>query len=202
MNKLIFKYGTMGSGKTLDLIARVYHERSCGREVLVCKPALDNRETDIRTRVGLELKVDKFIGKTEEEMTSETCITLFDPAWKYIQNNTYDFIFIDEAQFLGSLDIDGFRNLVDNKNTTIICYGLKTDFRGDLFEGSRALFELADDLIEIESSCKYCNNKALFNMRIINGKATIEGDSIDLGGDEKYIAVCSQCYYKNIGKGE
>lgn len=202
MGKLIFKYGTMSSGKTLELIAKVYHERSCGRKVIVCKPKIDNRQKDIETRAGLSIKVDKIIGNIEEKSITEHSIELFDPTIEYIKKEIPDFVFIDEAQFLQPQEVYDLNYITNIYPIDIICYGLKTDFKQKLFKGSKTLLELADDIIEIESTCKLCNKyrarKATCNMRIQDGKPVIEGNSIQLGSDDKYIAVCSKCYYNEM----
>lgn len=182
---LIFKYGTMGSGKTIECLTKIYYERSKGNKVIVSKSSIDTRDPGIiKSRAGLEINID----------CSILDILLKDPL-------SYDnkYIIIDEAQFLTKGRVQLLREIA-NLNTTIICYGLKTDFLGNLFPGSQTLLELSDEIIEISSTCKLCNNKAMFNMRVIDGKPVFTGEVIKSGGDSLYIAVCSSCYYKAKGK--
>lgn len=181
---LTFKYGVMGSGKTIECITKIYHERSKGNKVLVIKPKLDTRSEYIESRAGLRVEIDydeTFLLRSRE-------ITKI---------QEYDFIIVDEAQFLEDYYINLLR-LYANDGIKVICYGLKTDFKTKLFTGTQRLIEIANNIIEIESSCKYCNNKAIFNMRLNNGVPIFKGEAIKTGGDESYVAVCSKCYYDAI----
>lgn len=180
MGKLIFKYGTMGSGKTAECLMKIYHEESKGNQVWVWKPKLDARTRYIETRIGLQREVDYFIPEKKSDLIDDDYGRVL--------------LFIDEAQFLTEKQVKNLRDASNKFPYTIYCYGLKTDFQGKLFEGSKALLELADDIIEIESSCQNCNNKAIFNMRLIDGKPIFSGKQIDCGGDEKYKSVCAECY--------
>lgn len=179
MGKLIFKYGTMGSGKTLECLTKIYHERSKGKTVLTVKPSIDKRSKFIKSRIGLKIKAD--------------CNESFLIEKKKIEE--YDFIIVDEAQFLAKESINLLR-LYANNGIEVICYGIKSDFKTNLFPGAKRLFEIADNIIEIESTCKYCHHKAIYNMRLINNKPIFEGEPIQIGGDESYVAVCSKCYLK------
>jgi len=186
MGKLIFKYGCMGSGKTAEFLMKAYHEESKGNRVWVWKPALDSRQSKITSRIGLNREVDWLIPKEENDLINDDYGEVL--------------LLIDEAQFLTEAQVLSLREGTINFPYTVICYGLKTDFKGQLFPGAKALLESADSIIEIESSCKYCNNKAIFNMKIINNMPVFTGESIDCGGDEKYTAVCSKCYYEAKNK--
>ena len=103
-------------------------------------------------------------------------------------------ILVDEAQFLDSIAIDKLRGVATHWDIPVICYGLRTDFRGQLFEGARRLLELADAIEELKSTCNFCNRKAIFNLKIMGGIATLDGPCIDLGAEEKYLPACSRCY--------
>jgi len=181
MGKLIFKYGTMGAAKSAEALIKIHYERAKGNKVLTVKPKLDTRDKNIKSRIGLETKVDIYP------------IGLVDIV---IKQPNYDFIIVDEAQFLASVEVDRLRAIADQQKTIVICYGLKSDFRTCLFEGSNALLSLADEIVEIESTCSYCNNKAIFNMRVDKeGNGVLSGNSIQCGGTAKYKPVCSSCYY-------
>ena len=106
-------------------------------------------------------------------------------------------ILVDEAQFLGSYQIDQLRMVTDSFNIPVICYGLRTDFRTNLFPGSRRLLELADSIEEVETTCHYCANKAILNLKHVNGVADTSGPTVQLGAEEKYYPTCFGCYRKS-----
>ena len=101
---------------------------------------------------------------------------------------------VDEAQFLPARIIDQLRDLTVDHDVPVICYGLRTDFRAELFAGARRLFELADSIEEVKVTCYYCGRKAVFNLRLLDGEPIFEGPQIDLGADEKYVPVCWRHY--------
>ncbi|MDE7236947.1 MAG: hypothetical protein K2N66_03890, partial [Paramuribaculum sp.] len=105
-----------------------------------------------------------------------------------------DWILVDEAQFLTATQVDQLARIVDDFGSNVICYGLRTDFQSRLFEGSRRLFEIADTIDEIKSTCT-CGRKTIVNARIdANGDIVTEGAQVEIGGDERYIAVCRKCW--------
>ena len=105
-----------------------------------------------------------------------------------------DWILIDEAQFLCEEQVDQLARIVDDFGTNVICYGLRTDFQSRLFEGSRRLFEIADSIDEIKSTCN-CGRKTIVNARIdAKGDFVVEGAQVEIGGDDRYIAVCRKCW--------
>jgi len=109
-------------------------------------------------------------------------------------------ILVDEAQFLTSEQVEELGAIADTKNINVICYGLRTDFQSRLFDGSKRLFELADTIEEIKSSCS-CGSKTIMNARInYDGNIIDEGDQIVVGGEDKYIALCRACYFSKLGK--
>lgn len=186
MAKLYFRYGAMGSAKTLNLLAVAHNYRQQNKKVLLIKPALDVRfgKENIRSRAGLENTAD---------ILMETNTNLLD----------YDFtgiscLLVDEAQFLLESHVDQFREITLTKSIPIICYGLRADFRSRLFEGSRRLMEIADAIEEVKSTCFFCERKATMSLKHINGVATIEGPSIELGTAEKYYPACYYCYKSQI----
>jgi thymidine kinase len=186
MAKLYFRYGTVGSAKTLNLLAVTHNYQQQNKRVLLIKPKLDTRfgDEDVTSRAGLTKKADFLV--TEQ--------TVFDS--HDFKGN--DCILVDEAQFLGKSIIDQLRTIASTHNIPVICYGLRTDFRGNLFEGSKRLFEVADSIEEIKTTCSFCNRKAIFNLKLVDGKPTLTGPSIELGAEEKYLPACSTCYRNQL----
>ena len=181
MAKLYFRHGTVGSAKTLNLLAVAHNYIQQGKKIKVGVPKIDTRfgEGVIKSRAGLERKADFIVGKdclNYEYFAASCCILL------------------DEAQFLSKEEVSWFRDLTRELNIPVICYGLRTDFRTLAFEGSLRLFELADSIEEIKTVCTYCSGKAIFNLKHSNGIPTITGPSIDLGIEDKYLPACYECY--------
>lgn len=107
-------------------------------------------------------------------------------------------ILVDEAQFLDPAHIDQLRLATTLWHVPVICYGLRTDFRTNLFPGSKRLLELADEVEEVEMTCHYCPNKAILNLKHVNGIADTAGPTVQLGAEEKYYATCFACYHKHV----
>lgn len=189
MAKLYFRYGTVGSAKTLNLLAVAHNYRQQGKEILLIKPELDTRfgREIIRTRAGIEMSADVLAPATGQ-------IPL--PALDDIAC-----LLVDEAQFLAPPAIDQLHKIAHAAmaysaptGIPVICYGLRTDFRQDLFPAARRLFELADSIEEVKTTCHYCLQKATFNLKLCDGAATFAGPSVELGCEEKYLPVCGRCY--------
>jgi thymidine kinase len=182
MAKMYFRYGTVGSAKTLNLLAVAHSYGQQNKQVFVIKPALDNRfgELIVKSRAGLEREADLLVEPD----------TRLDPA----QFKGVHCILVDEAQFLRSQLIDQLRRFANELDIPVICYGLRSDFRTKLFEGSQRLLELADEISEIKTTCYFCNTRALFNLKFLNGQPTLEGPSVELGSEEKYLPACAHCY--------
>lgn len=189
MAKLYFKYGAMGSSKTAQALITKFNYEEKGMRVLLLKPAVDTRdgETIVKSRIGLE-SVALVFGRDAN---------LFDII-RYNDIARYpDAVIIDEAQFLTRKQVEQLRMAVDKENIAVLCFGLRTDFQIRLFEGSKALFELADSISEIKSVCK-CGNKTSVNARIDkDGKIITDGEQVDIGGNEKYVSMCYKCYMRN-----
>lgn len=181
MAKLYFRYGTVGSAKTLNLLAVAHNYRQQGRRVLLVKPALDTRFgiDAIKTRAGLEAPADILVPATGP---------LVLPAL-----NDVACVLVDEVQFLRVSDIDELRR-VAIAGVPVICYGLRADFRRQSFPASTRLFELADSIEEVKTTCNFCLRKAIFNLKLLDGKPTLAGPSVELGCEEKYLPVCAACY--------
>lgn len=189
MAKLIFNYSAMGSGKTMDLLRTAFNYEENGLKVLVMKPSVDTKGGDsIVTRVGMSRKVDYLIdvGTNIIDMISDKL-------------DGVSCIFIDEAQFLSEQQVIDLFIISNNYDVPIICYGLRTDFRGNLFPGSSKLLGIAEELHEFKSLCN-CGEIARYNARRVNGKYIVDGDSVLIDGtsDIEYVPLCASCYVKNI----
>lgn len=186
--KLYFRYGTMGSAKTALLLTTAYNFEERGMRYVCMKPVVDTRENAnvIRSRIGIERECMWIYHDSDlYEMASQ----LAEKAGGII-----DWFLVDEAQFLTAEQVDQLSRVVDDYGSNVICYGLRTDFKTRLFEGSRRLFEIADTIDEIKSTCS-CGHKTIVNARIdANGDIVSEGQQVEIGGDERYIAVCRKCW--------
>ncbi len=187
MAKLYFRYGTVGSAKTLNLLAVAHNYERQGKRVIVLKPAVDTRfgASRVASRAGLDRQADLLL---EPETGLPT--TLFDSC---------HCILVDEAQFVSAFVIDQLREITAARDIPVICYGLRNDFRTRLFEGSRRLLELADSIEELKTTCAYCNRKAVFNLKSVDGKPTLDGPSQTLGCEELYLPACHTHYVEKLG---
>lgn len=188
IGKLYFRYGTMGSAKTAILLTTAYNFEERGMSYLCLKPSIDIREKRnvIRSRIGIERECTWIYPETNifENVKNMITDTQFHPDW----------ILVDEAQFLTEEQVDQLALIVDQYSINVICYGLRTDFKTKLFEGSRRLFEIADSIEEIKSTCN-CGRKTIVNARIDrNGDIIIEGEQVEIGGNDRYISVCRKCW--------
>ena len=178
MAKLYFRYGTMDSAKSMNLLAVAHNYRKQGKRVLLVKPRLDTRfgATKISSRCGLEADADLTIDED----------TALDPR----DFAGLDCVLVDEAQFLAPSVIEDLRRITVEPGVPVICYGLRTDFQTKLFPGAQRLMELADRIEEVKVTCQYCAKKAICNLRFVNGTPTVVGPQIQLGADESYAPVC------------
>lgn len=186
--KLYFRYGTMGSAKTAILLATAYNFEERHLNFVCMKPVIDNRENDsvIRSRIGIERRCEWIYPDSD----------LYESARDRYNNDheVVDWYLVDEAQFLSEAQVDQLAHIVDDYGSNVICYGLRTDFQSHLFEGSRRLFELADTIDEIKSTCN-CGRKTIVNARIdAEGNFVQEGAQVEIGGNDKYVAVCRKCW--------
>ncbi len=189
MAKLYFRHGTVGSAKTLNLLAVAHNYRQQGKKILLMKPDLDNRfgKDRIKSRAGLESQADLLI--------------LNEKSLQGLDYTGISCILVDEVQFLPPKAIEELRRITLDWNIPVICYGLRTDFKSHLFEGTLRLMELADSIEEVKATCFYCNRKSIMNLKHVNGVATNEGPVVDLGAEEKYFPTCFNCYRREIDKG-
>lgn len=189
--RLKFCFGAMGCGKTRKLQGNYYSKIEDGFEVLVMKPMIDKKGDDkTLARDGNIVCVDIMI-KEEDN--------IYFLVAKYLLEHSVDFILIDEAQFLKSHHVDELSDVVDIFGINVVCYGLRTDFQGYLFEGSKRLLELSDDLELIKRQCS-CGNDKIYNMRLDDGVPVFEGEVVAIDGiDATYQSLCRKCY-KNMRK--
>jgi thymidine kinase len=187
MAKLYFRYGAMGAGKTMDILKVAYNYEERGQKVIILKPRQDTRDgkMTIKSRVdGLQREggiLEDFMEKSEEEI------------------RTYDCILVDEAQFCSKEQVFFFAYVVDDLNVPVICYGLRTDFQLNLFEGSKWLFALADTIEETKTIC-WCGKKATTNARFNEHGIVKTGEQIMLGGNDSYISLCRKHFCEgNLG---
>ena len=190
MSKLYFRYGAMNSGKSTNLmqVAHNYEER--GMKVVLIKPSTDKKGGDkLVSRLGVERKVDLLINDDQN---------VYEEVKKW-EDNKYkiDCILVDEVQFLKSHQIDELFEVAVCLDIPVICYGLRTDFKMQGFEGSTRLLLLAHSIEELKTICK-CGRKAVLNGRKINGKFVFEGEqvAIDNVDNVEYESLCGHCYFK------
>ena len=194
---LRFSYGCMGSGKSLQLLATAYNFQERKIPYVILKSVIDNRDGD-------GVIYSRALGsKSCTSITPE--LNLFELVRNVCQKDELFFnpkvkwILVDEAQFLTTEQVDQLAAVSDTLNINVMCFGLRTDFQTHLFPGSKRLFEIADDLVEIKSSCS-CDTKTMFNARIDSeGNIVTEGAQVEVGGDDRYIALCRKCYYERTG---
>jgi thymidine kinase len=183
MAKLYFKYGTMGSGKTLEILRIAYNYKERGQNVLVLTSGIDNRYGvgKIKSRIGIEITAN--IVNYEDSILSI-----------YLkETKKIDVILVDECQFFSSKQIIELSDICDIYNIPIFCFGLRSDFKMNLFEGSNQLLAICDDISECKTVC-WCGKKAIINTRIVDNKIIKTGNQIQIGGNESYISLCRKHY--------
>ena len=192
MAKLYFYYGTMNSGKSMLLLAKAYNFQERGIPFLLLKSRIDTRDgKDVIHSRSLGDK--ECIGFNSEE-------NVFNIVENIIKESKekYQWILVDESQFLTENQVDELSHVVDDLNINVICYGLRSDFRTKLFPGSKRLFEIADTIEELKSTCS-CGNKTIYNARIDgNGNLVTKGKQVEVGGEDKYISICRKCYKNKL----
>ena len=190
MAKVYFYYSAMNAGKSTSLLQSSYNYRERGMNTLLLTPKLDQREGygKIASRIGLSTEATVFDSNSDLNGLART----------HHSNQPLGCILIDEAQFLTESQVRQVCGIADNMSIPVLCYGIRTDFRGQLFEGSAALLGWADNLIELKTIC-HCGRKATMNLRTdAGGKPIFEGDQIEIGGNERYIALCRKHFSEAI----
>ena len=183
--KLYYRYGAMGSSKTANAIMVRHNYLERNQRVLMLKPGLDNRDgaSMVASRSGL------------------VCECNFVEQLPDIDITAYDCVIVDEAQFMTKAQVEMLVHIVDDLGIPVIAYGLRADFRGEFFEGSRWLMAWADTIEEVKTIC-WCGKKATFNARIVDGKVAKTGEQIVRGGSESYTSLCRKHWQEgNLGDG-
>ncbi|WP_308815496.1 thymidine kinase [Sphingomonas sp. GV3] len=191
MAKLYFYYASMNAGKSTTLLQADFNYRERGMHTMLFTAAIDDRfaRGTITSRIGLEAPATPFDTATD----LAACV-----ADRHAQE-PLACVLVDEAQFLSAMQVDQLARICDVMNIPVLAYGLRTDFRGALFEGSARLLALADALIEIKSVCT-CGRKATMNLRVdADGRAIAEGQQTEIGGNDRYIALCRRHFSEALG---
>lgn len=185
MSKLYFRYGAMNCGKTTALLQVAYNYEEKGMKVLIIKSEIDKKGGDhIESRIGKSRKVDVLLSKRQ--------------GLKKLNLENVKCILVDEAQFLSKKQVEDLWYISKYENIPVICYGLKTNFKSELFEGSKRIIELADEMEELITICS-CGHRAKYNARIINGEYVLNGDVVAIDNiDAKYEPLCGKCYIDKV----
>ncbi len=188
MAQLYYKYGTMNSGKTIEILKVAHNYEEQGKPVVIMTSALDTRD-------GYGI-VSSRIGMRREAVAITDNMDIFNFI-KNLPEKPYC-VLIDESQFLSKENVYDLARVVDNLDIPVMAFGLKNDFQNHLFEGSRELLLLADKIEEIKTICQFCSKKATMVLRTENGKPVYEGNQIQIGGNETYIPVCRKHYFQPL----
>lgn len=191
MSKLYFRYGAMNCGKSTLLMQVAHNYEENDKKVIVVKSIIDTKGADsLESRIGIKRKVDILINKNES----------FDNYIKELKKA--DCILVDEAQFLTKNQVEELWKITKKLDIPVICYGLKVDFKSNLFEGSKRLLELADVIEELITICS-CGKRAKFNARFVDNKFTLDGKEVVIDGSKSnvvYRPMCGKCYLNEIEK--
>ena len=185
MAQLFFKYGAMNSGKSIDVLKVAHNYEEQGKPVVLLTSGVDTRSGrgTIASRIGLERKVYPIMKDTD--------------VYEYVKNIDHRIycVLIDEAQFLSKEHVLQLTRIVDELNIPVMTFGLKNDFRNELFEGSKYLLIYADKIEEMKTICWFCPRKATMNLRMLDGHPVYEGEQVQIGGNESYYPVCRKHYF-------
>ena len=193
MAKLYYIYAPMGSGKSTMLLTKAHSFEERKIPFICLKPSIDDRDGigTIKSRIGIQRECVSIDNDDDIFQILNNYINLCNlqlmpiPQW----------VLIDESQFLTKIQVEQVARIVDEHNINVVCYGLRTDFTSNLFEGSKRLMELADTIEEMKTTCS-CGKKAIINARFHNGELLINGNQILIGGDELYMPLCRDCFNK------
>ena len=192
MAKLYFNHSSMNAGKSTMLLQANHNYIERGMKPRIYTSDLDNRfgEGEIVSRIGLKAKSNIFTSKTD----------IYKDVLNFHNNSIVDCVLIDEAQFLTQNQVIQLGKVVDELDIPVLAFGIRTDFQGNLFEGSKYLLAWADNLKEIKTVC-HCGRKATMVLRLnAKGEVVSDGTQIEIGGEEKYVSVCRKHFIeKNIG---
>lgn len=192
MAKLYFQYSTMNAGKSTVLLQAAHNYRERGMTPFLMTAQLDHRagEGQIASRIGISQKAQTFTPDTD----------MFDALQTRIDESEVACVFVDEAQFLTQDQVWQLARAVDDLKVPVMCFGLRVDFRGELFPGSAALLALADEMREVRTIC-HCGKKAsMVVRRDENGKALRDGAQVQIGGNETYVSLCRRHWREEMGQ--
>jgi thymidine kinase len=192
MSKVYFYYSAMNAGKSTVLLQSSYNYQERGMRTLLFMPALD-------TRSG-QGKIESRIGLTSEAIALQADDDILEIVRSAHAEKPVACVLVDEAQFLTPGQVDQATDIADLLRIPVLCYGLRTDFQGRLFPGSAGLLAAADNLIELKTIC-HCGRKATMNLRIgADGAAVKEGAQVEIGGNDRYVAMCRRHFKEALGK--
>lgn len=192
MAKLYFSYSAMNAGKSTLLLQASYNYRERGMETMLFTAALDERagKGRIASRIGLAAEAEMFCAEDD----------LFEHVRLWMNSHPLHCVLVDEAQFLTDAQVWQLARVADRLGVPVMCYGLRTDFQGKLFPGSKALLALADELREIRTLCR-CGRKATMVVRLdAEGKVLRKGAQVEIGGEDKYISLCRRHWEEEMGR--
>lgn len=194
MAKLYFNYSAMNAGKSTTLLHASFNYRERGMRTIVFTAAIDDRVEKglVASRIGLKGDAIAYDDATDLRAEIE----------KENSAGRAACVFVDEAQFLKKAQVFQLASVVDDLHMPVLCYGLRTNFRGELFDGSKWLLALADEINELKTICD-CGAKATMNLRIdANGKAVREGADIEIGGNDRYVPLCRRHFLERFNAGD
>ena len=194
MAKLYFYYAAMNAGKSTTLLQADYNYRERGMETMLWTAKLDDRAGvgTIGSRIALSAPAHAYSAE----------IDLFDAVSEERKRRGLHCVLVDEAQFLTRAHVEQLCAVTDDIGIPVLCYGLRTDFQGNLFEGSAALLALADTLVELKAVCE-CGRKATMNLRVDDGgRAVKSGAQTEIGGNDRYLALCRRHFFQRLREGE
>jgi len=194
MAKLYFYYAAMNAGKSTTLLQADFNYRERGMQTMLWTADLDDRAGagTIGSRIGLEAGANRYSDDTN----------LFDAVVRELIRRKLDCILVDEAQFLTRDHVLQLCRITDDLKIPVLCYGLRTDFQASLFQGSAALLALADTLVELKAVCE-CGRKATMNLRVdADGHAVVAGEQTEIGGNDRYIALCRRHFFDRLKESE
>lgn len=188
MAQLFFHYGAMNSGKSIEILKVAHNYEEQDKQVVLMTSGIDTRSGvgEISSRIGLRRDAFPIFDDTDIYAVIKQAET--NPAC----------VLIDEAQFLKKHHVLELAKVVDELGVPVMTFGLKNDFRNELFEGSKYLLLYADKIVEMKTICWFCKHKALMNLRVHNGKPVYEGEQVQIGGNESYYPVCRRHYFNPL----
>ncbi len=192
MAQMYFYYSAMNAGKSTTLLQSAFNYKERGMNPVIFTAAIDNRfgVGKVSSRIGLQSDAQLFTADSD----------LFDDIKQLHAQKSRHCILIDECQFLSKEQVYQLTEVVDKLHIPVLCYGLRTDFQGELFEGSKHLLAWADKLVELKTIC-HCGRKANMVIRTDeHGNPIAEGDQVAIGGNDKYVSVCREHYKEALGR--